>query len=64
MQYLRHKLRVQVIVRGENDCWVVAKRLASHTIAVVLEGRGQENLPDAAKTADLFIEAHFEGLLE
>jgi len=53
-----------VIVRGENDCWVVAKRLASHSIGVVLEGRGQENLPDAAKTADLFIEAHFEGLLE
>ena len=55
---------MQVIVRGDNDCWVVAKRLGPQTIAVVLEGRGQENLPDAAKTADLFVEAHFEGLLE
>jgi hypothetical protein len=53
-----------VIVRGENDCWIVAKRLASHSVAVVLEGHGQENLPDAAKTGDLFTEAHFESLLE
>ena len=51
-------------MRGENDCWVVAKRLAARSIAVVLEGRGQENLPDAARTADLFTEANFEGLLE
>ena len=51
-------------MRGENDCWIMAKRLANHSVAVVLEGRGQENLPDAAKTGDLFIEAHFEGLLE
>ena len=51
-------------MRGENDCWVVAKHLASRSIAVVLEGRGQENLPDAARIADLFTKVNFEALLE
>lgn len=55
---------VQVIVRGAHDCWVVAKRTACRSIAIVLEGRGQENLSDAAKTADRYLRLHFEGLLE
>ena len=55
---------MQVIVRGAHDCWVIAKRLACRSVAVVLEGRGQENLSDAAKTADRYLRSHFEGLLE
>lgn len=51
-------------MRGAHDCWVVAKKMACRNIAIVLEGRGQENLSDAAKTADKYLRSHFEGLLE
>ncbi|BDA47525.1 Vacuolar fusion protein CCZ1 homolog [Coccomyxa sp. Obi] len=54
----------EVIVRGAHDCWVIAKRVACRSIAIVLEGRGQENLSDAANTADKYLRSHFEGLLE
>jgi hypothetical protein len=54
----------QVIVRGAHNCWVVAKRVACRSIAVVLENRGEESLLDAYKTAEKYIEARFAGLLE
>lgn len=50
-------------MRASHNCWVVAKRVASRTIAVVLEGRGEESLLDADKAAEQYINTHFAGLL-
>ncbi len=54
----------QVIVRGAHDCWVVGKRASCRTFVVVLEGRGEEDVLGAAASADLFIQKHFESLLQ
>lgn len=51
-------------MRGGHDCWVVGRHLEGREVAVVLEGRGESNLLEAANIVQQFTDSYFMGIFD
>ena len=48
----------EVLVKGGHDCWVVARQTGQQELHLVLEGRGDGGLLEAAEDTKRFMQTH------